>query len=251
MFINQFLYYLTKFYFLTGIKKKLNEKYPYRGYLFNELKSIYGSEYFHYKRILEIGPKEGDDTKRLLQLYPSEFILYDLPDKEDVNNNWVHLLDKNHKLFIKNFLYISNEEYEKLGKFDLIYFTGVLYHNPEQLRFIKKLYDKLNIGGVLVLETATTRNYLLRNKNIVEVWYPNTYRDTSTITHLPSKKAVISWLKMVGFEKIYESKCYSNENYNLKNIRFACFAEKTDNSKSEKYYKKQIQNSNYFIGGST
>ena len=56
-----------------------------------------------------------------------------------------------------------------VGKFDLIYFTGVLYHNPEQLRFIQKLYDKLNYGGVLVLESATTRKRKLINENVVEI----------------------------------------------------------------------------------
>lgn len=248
---NQLIFYLKKIQFLFGIKKKMSEIYPYRAYLFQELVSIYGLDHFKNKRLLEIGPKEGDDTKRLLNLLPSEYILFDLPDKKDDHKNWIHLLNKNNKLLIDNFLYISKEEYEKLGKFDLIYFTGVLYHNPEQLRFIKKLYDKLNNGGILVLETATVRNLFLKNKNVVEVWYPNTYRNTSTITHLPSKKAVLSWLRMVGFEKVYESNCYSHENYNIKDIRFACIAEKTLDSTTEKYYKKQISSSDYYIGGST
>ena len=57
----------------------------------------------------------------------------------------------------------------KFGKFDLVYFTGVLYHNPEQLRFIQKLYDKLNYGGVLVFESATTRKRKFINENVVEI----------------------------------------------------------------------------------
>lgn len=245
------IFYLKKIPFFLGIKKRFDEIYPYRAYLYEELISNYGEEYFRNKRFLEIGPKEGDDTKRLLNLFPSEYLLFDLPDKESENKKWIGILGENHKLITKNFLYISKEEYENLGKFDLIYFTGVLYHNPEQLRFIKKLYDKLNTGGVLVLETATVRNFILRNKNVVEIWYPDTYRDTSTITHLPSKKAVYSWLKMVGFEKIIKSKCYDHENYNIKNVRFACIAEKISNNQSDTYYKKQIKNSDYFLGGST
>ena len=71
---------------------------------------------------------------------------------------------------------------------------------------VKKLYDKLNDEGILVLESATIRNRFLQNSNVVEIWYPNTYRDTSTITHLPSKGAIKSWLKMVGFSKIIDSK---------------------------------------------
>ena len=34
---------------------------------------------------------------------------------------------------------MSNSEYNSLGKFDLIWCTGVLYHNPEQLRMLKKI----------------------------------------------------------------------------------------------------------------
>ena len=135
--------------------------------------------------------------------------------------------------------------------FDLIYFTGVLYHNPEQLRFIKKLYDKLNNGGVLVLESATVRNFLLRKMNLVQVWYPNTYRNTTTISHLPSKKAIRSWLKMVGFSKIYDSKCYNFENYNVKELDMPVLLKNNQMTNLEVYYKKQIENSDFEIGGST
>ena len=148
-------------------------------------------------------------------------------------------------------MYIVKDEFDSLGKFDLIYFTGVLYHNPEQLRFLQKIYQKLNDNGVLVLESATTRQRSLINKNVVEILYPSTYRGTTTITHLPSKKAILSWLKMVGFNKIFESNCYKPENYNSKNHRFACIAEKTKDDVQEVYYKKQIEESPYIIGAST
>ena len=96
-------------------------------------------------------------------------MLIDLPDKEEINLKWLGNLKPNHKFIQTNFLYMTQKDYESLGKFDLIYFTGVLYHNPEQLRFIQKLYDKLNYGGVLVLESATTRKRKLINENVVEV----------------------------------------------------------------------------------
>ena len=138
-----------------------------------------------------------------------------------------------------------------MENFDLIYFTGVLYHNPEQLKFIKKLYDKLNPQGVLVLESATTRNPVLKKKNVVEIWFPETYRNTTTITHLPSKKAIISWLKMVGFKNIFISNAYNPEDYNVKDSRLACIAQKLESDSPSVYYEKQIENSNYVIGGST
>ena len=56
---------------------------------------------------------------------------------------------------------------------------------------------------------------------------------------------------MVGFSKIIDSNCYSKENYNVKNTRYACIAQKLDNKAGDVYYDKQIENSQYFIGGST
>ncbi len=249
--INLLIYYIKKIGLLANKDTEAKGDYAYRFHLFQELIQIYGETSFKGKRFLEIGPKDGEDTARLSSLEPSEYYLFDLPDKSAENEKWIENLKDNQKLIIKNFLYLSQEDYDNLGSFDLIYFTGVLYHNPEQLRFIKKLYDKLNHGGVLVLESATIRNSYLRNKNLVQIWYPETYRSTTTISHLPSKKAIKSWLKMVGFEKIFDSKCYDKENYNVRNLRYACIAEKRPTDKIETYYKKQIEDSDYFIGGST
>ena len=166
--------------------------FAYRKYLFQQLKSEFGEDFFRNKRILEIGPKDGEDTFRLETLNPSEIVMFDLPDKQDVNEKWLAKISVPNSYYVENFLYADKELIEKIGKFDLIYFTGVLYHNPEQLKFIKKLYDLLNIEGVMVLESSVSRNIFTRNKNIVEIWYPDTYRNTTTITHLPSKKAIIS-----------------------------------------------------------
>ena len=242
---NLVIYYLKKTYRKITNKKSFQGTYAYRKYLYKELLNIYGEGF------LEIGPKDGEDTERLRDLSPKEYIMFDLPDKSEFNSKWTDSLKENEKLIIKNFLYLTKSEYEELGKFDLIYFTGVLYHNPEQLRFIKRLYDQLNIDGVLVLESATIRKRSLRKSNVVEVWYPETYRNTTTITHLPSKNAIKSWLRMAGFSKVVDSDCYSLENYNVKNTRYACIAQKQQSDIEAVYYEKQIENSEYIIGGST
>ena len=245
------IFYFKKVLFIITKKEKAQSRLAYRKYLFDELLSNFDKDQFKNKRFLEIGPKDGDDTQRLRELNPKEYIMFDLPDKGNFNSQWTDSLKNNEKLIIKNFLYLTKSEYEDLGKFDLIYFTGVLYHNPEQLRFIKRLYNQLNIDGVLVLESATIRKKALRNTNVVQVWYPETYRNTTTITHLPSKKAIKSWLRMAGFSKIIDSNCYSFENYNVINTRYACIAQKQENDQEAVYYDKQIENSEYIIGGST
>lgn len=248
---NYIVWIIKKFYYrFTGFET-YDGTYAYRKYLFDELCEIYGLDFFKNKRILEIGPKDGEDTFRLQSLNPSEIVMFDLPDKTSENNKWIDKLEVNNKLVIENFLYLDKDKYNDLGNFDLIYFTGVLYHNPEQLKFLKKLYDKLNSEGVLVLESATTRNIFLKRRNVVEVFFPETYRGTTTITHLPSKKAIISWLKMVGFQNIFISKSYNVEDYNVKDSRFASISQKLNSDNPSVYYEKQIEDSDYYIGGST
>ena len=248
---NRIIWLIKKVFIKLLNEEKSDDTYAYRDYLFKELIESYGKEYFNQKRILEIGPKDGEDTFRLEDLNPSELVLVDLADKEEENNKWINKLKCNFKFIEGNFLYFSQKEYEELGKFDLIYFTGVLYHNPEQLRFLQKLYEKLNFGGVLVLESATTRNKKLIKENAVEVLFPETYRNTTTVSHLPSKKAIVSWLNMVGFEKINISKCYEKEDYNVKDVRFACIAEKEESNKASTYYAKQLKEDSFVIGKST
>jgi len=43
-------------------------------------------------RILEIGPKDGRDTRRLLELEPDELVLVDLPRMKETNERWLREL---------------------------------------------------------------------------------------------------------------------------------------------------------------
>ena len=240
MFINVINYFIWQFKKIsrkTFAKNKyietLNLRNPYRYYLFEELKDLYGSDIFSNKKILEIGPKDGEDTLRLQTLKPASITLIDLPLLKNEN----HHLNKYYKEFLKpnldklnvksnlifaNFNYLKKEEYAELGKFDLIWFTGVLYHNPEQLKMLRKLYNLLNEEGVLVMETSTTRNTKLMNQTAIEIVVGGQY-------HFPTRKAVHLLLKMIGFEEIYQSKCFNRENYNKNNIRLAIIAKKKKN----------------------
>ena len=130
-----FIYYIKKILNKISNKEKFEGTYAYREYLFKDLIENFGTDRFKNKRFLEIGPKDGEDTERLQKLSPEQIILFDLPDKSVQNEEWKHTLGEKDKLYIKNFLYLDKKEYDDIGKFDLIYFTGVLYHNPEQLRF--------------------------------------------------------------------------------------------------------------------
>ena len=142
---------------------------------------------------------------------------------------------------------MEKEDLMELDKFDLVWCTGVLYHNAEQLRLLKRLYNLLSVTSILVLETAPTRNPILQNQCCVEIFWPETYKDTGTITHLPSKAAVNSWLEMVGFDAIKESDCYNKFNEDLKGQRVAYICQKNIDG-GPAYYHKSGKNPEYPLG---
>lgn len=224
----------------------------YRVHLFEELLTLAGSKTFIGKRILEIGPRDGLDSKRLASLQPGELVMIDLPEKKDLVDRWLSEIQCPHSYLEINFMYMPFADYLSLGKFDLIWCTGVLYHNAEQLRFLRKLYKLLNIGGYLVLESATLRqSRALRKGSYVELHYPETYRNTGTITHLPSAGAIQAWLHMVGIHEIKDSKCFDKENKNLRGQRYACVCRKTGDDEADVYYGKSGRNPAYRFGDST
>lgn len=163
------------------------------------------------KRILEIGPKHGQDSVLLATLRPGELVLLDLPEKAPMVRKWLQDVSGRcpTRYVEANILYMTPEEYQNLGTFDLIWALGVLYHNVEQVRLLKRLFDLCSVDGRIVIESATTRDKTLEGRNAVEVCWPRTYRDVPTITHLPSRLAIKSWLEMVGFADVTIRDVYS------------------------------------------
>jgi len=183
----------------------------YRQHLFDELKAYLANEV--PRRVLEIGPKDGKDTVRLLELRPERLTLVDLPGREESNDPWLRAIASPAVEYVSaNIMY--SDRVQRLDPFDLVWCTGVLYHNPEQLRMVRRLYDLLRPGGVLVLESATTRNPRLRGQNCVEILFPpdvelkKKYHVSLNINHLPSALAIRSWLQMVGFTDVQPSGCH-------------------------------------------
>ncbi len=132
--------------------------------------------------------------------------------------------------------------FDTVEPFDVVWCTGVLYHNPEQLRFIRQMYDLTAPGGLLVLETATARRASTRNENCVEIWYPQDkparrgYHISANVTHLPSAMAVHSWMQMVGFGAIEKSACHRAVGRALAADRVAYIAERPRGQGPGVYY---------------
>lgn len=159
-------------------------------------------------RILEIGPKHGLDTRLLATLEPRELVTMDLPEKRETIALWLPDVPTARHVEA-NVLYLGERERAELGRFDVVWCLGVLYHNVEQLRLLRRLYELTAEGGIAVVESATTRSRLLANRNAIELHWPETYRDVPTITHLPSRRAIASWLEMVGFGDVRIRDVYS------------------------------------------
>jgi SAM-dependent methyltransferase len=192
-------------------------------------------------RILEIGPRDGLDTRRLLRLAPDRLVLVDLPRRKADNEVWLRELDGAPIEYISaNFMY--TDAIDGLARFDCVWCTGVLYHNPEQLRMIRRLYDLLRPGGVLALETATIRRRALRDHACVEILYPPSpelcrrFRLSPNITHLPSASAVASWLALIGFEQVLRSACHRQVSAALARNRVAYLARRPARPSDGRYY---------------
>lgn len=216
------------------------EPADHRAFLFEDLRAYLGER--PVERVLEIGPKDGLDTQRLLTLEAKRLILVDLPRLEASNRAWLKQIDLSRIEYISaNLMY--SQEVLALEPFDLVWCTGVLYHNPEQLRMVRRLYDLLVPGGVLVLESATARDPRLRRANCVEIIYPPSeelkrkYHISANITHLPSAGAIASWLAMVGFERVTPSRCHRRVSAGLARNRVAYLATRPLQAQPGAYYR--------------
>jgi len=163
------------------------------------------------RRILEIGPKHGQDSLLLAGLDPEELVLLDLPEKNELVRAWLPEVEARcpTRYVQGNLLYLAPNERQRLGTFDLVWCLGVLYHNVEQLRLLRRLFHLTRPDGAVVIESATTRTRRLARENVVEIHWPELYRGQRTITHLPSRLAVKSWLEMVGFADVRVEDVYS------------------------------------------
>ena len=213
---------------LRGVRRRLLGGPPpgdYRAYLFEELVAYLDGR--RPKRILEIGPKDGQDTQRLLELDPERLTLLDLPRLEASNRVWLDRIGSSRIEYVSaNVMYSS--AVSRLEPFDVVWCTGVLYHNPEQRRMVRRLADLVKPGGVL--ESATTRRPRLRAANCVEVLYPPSgkvkrrYHVSVNIPHLPSARALESWLAMVGLDRIVRATCHRRVSRDLALARAAYLA---------------------------
>lgn len=139
-------------------------------------------------------------------------MLVELPEKRALVESWLPGVEARCPVrYVEaNLLYMTPAELRALGRFDLIWCAGVVYHNAEQLRLLRRLFRLCRDDAALVLESSTTRDPRLRDLNVVEIHWPRPYRDSRHITHHPSRLALRSWLEMVGFADVELRDVYSD-----------------------------------------
>ena len=87
---NLLIYYIKKF---LPRKDRISSNFQYRHYLFNELIENIDTSNFENFRILEIGPRDGEDSQRLASLNPKDFFIIDLPNRTKNNLDWIKNLN--------------------------------------------------------------------------------------------------------------------------------------------------------------
>jgi tRNA (mo5U34)-methyltransferase len=232
------------------IRRLTNERRDYRLYMFEHLQSYLGGG--KPASILEIGPRDGVDTERLLSLSPERMVQAELPHAREALEKDLAARGILDRVDIRYGNIMYDDVLSDAVPFDLIWCAGVLYHNPEQLRMIARLYDWLAPGGTLVLETATARRFPTRNLKCVEIWHDvpksvqRRYHLSHHITHLPSISAVQAWLAMAGFDGIEHSPCHRRQSFALSRVRGAFLCRRNADSVEGAYYSHTDEN--YPIG---
>src|SRR4051812_19433248 len=70
------------------VRRRLRgERADYRAFLFEDLLRRLGST--KPRRVLEIGPRDGEDTQRLATLGAEEIVLVDLPNQKERIETWL------------------------------------------------------------------------------------------------------------------------------------------------------------------
>lgn len=152
------------------------------------------------KKILEIGPKHGLHTRIIDQNYPKSITCIDLINKKDVHQSWLPEIRGKIDIIYEDIIRFNTEE-----KFEIILCSGVIYHNTEQIRILKKLWSLSSEDCYLIVESSTIRDKDLKDKNVIQVHWPETYRGVAGLIFHPSKKALISMLDMSGWEVVESS----------------------------------------------
>lgn len=93
-----------------------------------------------------------------------------------------------------HFLPLGIEQMQPVAAFDTVFSMGVLYHRRDPMEFLHQLKSQLRKGGQLVLETL-----VVDGDEQTVLMAGERYAQMRNVWFLPSSKALLVWLKRLGF----------------------------------------------------
>lgn len=148
---------------------------------------------FQNKEILDVGTWTGATTYMLSALGAKHIYSVEEARKYSMFNHYVSESYKLPVTTVPRSLY-DLERPDMQGKFDIVYFPGVLYHLSDPVLGLRILYNRLKIGGMIIVETMT-------GDGDQKCWYQritgpgNNYFGTTP-------EILYNMLEDVGFERI-------------------------------------------------
>lgn len=175
----------------------------------------------------EVGPKHGMHTLMIDEHNPKSITCVEAPNKlrsndrfAGENRRWVpHIKTENFELHYQDF-----DNFVSDRKYNLLFYTGVFYHNVNQIGQLQKLYNISSDDAYMIFESSTTRNEEYMDKNIIEVHYPPyspMFRDVQTCVFHPSKLACKTMLNIAGWDIVATSDDYE-DTLNPERINILC-----------------------------
>jgi len=168
-------------------------------------------------KYFEIGPKHGLHTMLIDYHNPKSITCVEAPNKFrnsrkflEQNYAWVTKI-KTEKFDIH---YQDFNNFASKEKYGLIFYSGVIYHNTDQMSQLRKLHDIADDNAYMIFESSTTRDETLLDRNVIEVHYkPYSSLDVGapqTCIFHPSKTACKSMLDISGWDILETSDEYDD-----------------------------------------
>ncbi len=165
------------------------------------------------KRVLDIGCRDGIFSFYAEKKGAKEIIAIDNNLSKGSLNFLIPFFKSKVKMYEKNLYEISEEEF---GKFDVIFFFGVLYHLREPISAIRKLSEVLNENGLMLCETAIIDN--IESKPIIYIPFKTgPYKDQTSCTFF-NLRGLEETFDSLNFKTILKKKFITRKFENIKKI---------------------------------
>lgn len=166
------------------------------------------------KKVLDIGCRDGIFSFYAEKKGAKEIVAIDNNLSKGAVNFLIPYFNSKVKMYEKNLYELTENDF---GKFDVIFFFGVLYHLREPITAIRKLSDILNEKGLILCETATTDN--IETKPLIYIPFKTgPYPEDPTSCAFFNTRGLEETFNSLNFEIILIEKFIKRKFANIKKI---------------------------------